>query len=76
MFAIGTAVHYRTLNHFKVPEEWIENLKLKCGNEIADHFSPEEDNYEKFLIGFGIIYVYIGCIIEQKFMGTYKYAQW
>ena len=64
LFAIGTIVHYKTLNEFKVPKHWIENIKAKCGGEIADNFEPEQDNFEKLYIGLGVLYVYIGCIIE------------
>jgi len=43
---------------------------------VANNFSPEDDNYEKLFNGLGVLYVYIGTVIEQKYMGTYKYAEW
>jgi hypothetical protein len=27
MFAIGTVIHFKTLDEFKVPDTWTENIK-------------------------------------------------
>jgi len=64
IFTIGTAIHFRTLKEFKVPDEWIENIRLKCGDQISENFSPESDNYEKFMIGLGVFWCYFACVIE------------
>jgi len=37
---------------------------------------PELHNFEKFNLCFSIIGVYLGVIVEQKYMGTHIYPYW
>ena len=37
---------------------------------------PELYNFEKFLVVFSIIGVYLGIIVEQKYTGTHIYPMW
>lgn len=37
---------------------------------------PELHNFEKFNVGFGVIGVYLGIIIEQRWVGTNQYPMW
>ena len=56
-----------------MPEKWIENIKRSCQDAKGIQLDPFKENFSKFILSFGVIGIYIGTIIESKFMNTSKY---
>lgn len=70
MAMIGTLVHQDTAANFKVPQSWIENIVKNCNFKAKENsidIDPESANYEKFYLSYGIIGLYIGCMIDQRY---------
>lgn len=77
LVVIGTMVHIHTLDTFKVPQQWKDNVMANCAGKDIDRLtleSPEQANFQKFYLGFSILGLYLGVIFEQKFMGTVEYV--
>ena len=67
---IGTYVHQDTAANFKVPQFWVDNIIKNCKFESKANsidIDPESANYEKFYLSYGIIGLYIGVMIDQKY---------
>ena len=73
LFLWGLNVHFDTEENFKVPESWVENVKKNCGSEDLMVMDPETANFQKLFLSLGIIGVYLGIIIEQKFLDSRNY---
>lgn len=70
MYIIGSIVHPE-------PQEWRDNVEKNCGPAPAHVTTdPELHNFERFNLCFSIIGVYLGVIVEQKYMGTHIYPYW
>ena len=57
-------MHFDTEANFKVPQEWIENVKKNCGTDDLIAIDPATANFQKLFLSLGIIGIYLGVIIE------------
>lgn len=73
LFYLALRVHFDTEANFKVPQEWIENVKKNCGTDDLIAIDPETANFQKLFLSLGIIGLYLGVIIEQKFLESRHY---
>jgi hypothetical protein len=73
LFYIGLQVHFDTEANFKVPQEWIENVKKNCGTDDLIAIDPETANFQKLFLSLGIIGIYLGVILEQKYLDSRHY---
>ena len=64
----GLSVHFDTEANFEVPKEWIDNVKKNCGSQDSIIIDPETANFQKLFLSLGIVGIYLGVIVEQKYL--------
>lgn len=66
-------IHWDTQANFKMPENWLINIKKQCPKMELGDVDPEAINFKKVVTSFCIIGSYFGNVFEQKFMASRKY---
>ena len=73
LLAAGFAIHFNTEANFTVPESWVENITRNCGIEDKMIIDPERANFQKLFLSASIIGLYLGVIVDQKYLESHKY---
>lgn len=71
---LSFSIHWDTQANFKMPENWLVNIKKQCPNMEIGDVDPEAINFKKVVTSFCIIGSYFGNVFEQKFMESRKYS--
>lgn len=76
IFGLGSVIFYLAPETFPVPPSWLESINKNCDTHLQT-FNPVQENLEKFALALGLAFaVYLGLIVDQKWLGGPKLPFW